>query len=106
MSSMMQHGLADAGAAEEADLAAAGVRGEKVHDLDARDEDLRFRGLLRVGGAGWWIGRMVSAGTGPASSTGSPITFMMRPERAGNPTGTAIGAPVSRTGWPRTRPSE
>ena len=32
--------------------------------------------------------------TGPASSTGSPITFMMRPSVAG-PTGIEIGPPVS-----------
>ena len=44
-----QHGLADAGAAEQADLAAAGVRGEQVDDLDAGDEDLRFGGLLGIG---------------------------------------------------------
>ena len=41
---------------------------------------------------------------GPASSTGSPMTFMMRPS-VPSPTGTGIGAPVSVTGWPRTRPS-
>src|SRR3569623_235946 len=41
---------------------------------------------------------------GPASSIGSPITFMMRPRVAG-PTGTRIGAPVSTTAWPRVRPS-
>ncbi len=35
--------LADARAAEQADLAAARVRREQVHDLDARDEHLRFR---------------------------------------------------------------
>src|SRR6267142_5149633 len=43
--------------------------------------------------------------TGPASSTGSPTTLMMRP-RHSSPTGTAIGWPVSVTSWPRTRPSE
>src|SRR5262245_32042054 len=43
--------------------------------------------------------------TGPASSTGSPMTFMMRPSVPG-PTGTAIGWPVSVTSWPRTRPSD
>src|SRR3954465_6636109 len=41
---------------------------------------------------------------GPASSIGSPITFMMRPSGP-SPTGTAIGWPVSVTSWPRTRPS-
>src|SRR5438552_7726929 len=44
-------------------------------------------------------------GTGPASSTGSPTTLMMRP-RHSSPTGTEIGCPVSVTSWPRTRPSE
>ena len=44
-----QHGLADAGAAEQADLAALGVRREKVDDLDAGDENLRFRRLLGEG---------------------------------------------------------
>src|SRR5476651_1823292 len=41
---------------------------------------------------------------GPASSIGSPITFMMRPRVAG-PTGTRMGVPVSITSWPRVRPS-
>ena len=35
--------------------------------------------------------------TGPASSTGSPMTFMMRPS-VSSPTGTVIGAPVSYDG--------
>src|ERR1019366_9672938 len=39
-------GLADAGAAEEADLAALSVRGEEIDDLDARLEDLDLRRLL------------------------------------------------------------
>src|SRR6202022_1478727 len=47
---------------------------------------------------------MPSAATGPASSTGSPITFMMRPSVPA-PTGTMIGLPVSLTSWPRTKPS-
>src|SRR3954453_15667488 len=51
------------------------------------------------------MARMASAWTGPASSTGSPMTLMMRPSVPA-PTGTAIGAPVSRTSWPRVRPSE
>jgi hypothetical protein len=44
-----QHRLADAGAAEQADLAAAGIRREQVDDLDAGDEDLRFRRLVDIG---------------------------------------------------------
>jgi hypothetical protein len=42
-----EDGLADAGAAEQADLAAAGVRGEQVDDLDARLEHLGRGRLLR-----------------------------------------------------------
>ena len=44
-----QHGLAHAGAAEQADLAALGVGREEVDDLDAGDEDLRLGGLLGIG---------------------------------------------------------
>ncbi len=52
-----QHGLADAGAAEQADLAALGIGRQQVDDLDAGDEDLRLRCLIgkrrgrRVNGA-------------------------------------------------------
>ena len=44
-----QHRLADAGAAEQADLAALGVGREQVDDLDAGDENLRLRRLLGIG---------------------------------------------------------
>ena len=44
-----QHGLADARAAEQADLAALGVGREQVDDLDAGLEDLRFGRLLGIG---------------------------------------------------------
>ncbi len=47
-----EHGLADARAAEQADLAALGVRREQVDDLDAGDENLRFRRLLDIGRRG------------------------------------------------------
>src|SRR4029434_1504492 len=40
------HGLADAGAAEEANLPTLEVRLEQVDDLDARLEHLQFGGLL------------------------------------------------------------
>src|SRR6516165_12291096 len=43
-----QNRLADAGTAEEANLAALGVRRQKIDDLDASDEDLRFRRLFRI----------------------------------------------------------
>src|SRR4051812_23644176 len=55
-------------------------------------------------GASRWIGAIWVWAMGPASSIGSPITFMMRPNVAG-PTGTRIGVPVSITSWPRVRPS-
>ena len=44
-----QHRLADAGAAEEADLAAARIGREQVDDLDAGDEDLRLGRLVDIG---------------------------------------------------------
>ena len=44
-----QHRLADAGAAEQADLAAARIGREQVDDLDAGDQDLRFGRLVDIG---------------------------------------------------------
>ncbi len=41
-----QHGLADARAAEQADLAALGVGAQEVDDLDAGNEDFRFCRLV------------------------------------------------------------
>jgi peptide chain release factor 1 len=51
------HGLADAGAAEQADLAALGVGAEQVDDLDAGDEDLRRVDWSAKDGASWWMPR-------------------------------------------------
>ncbi len=48
--------LADAGAAEEADLAALGVGREQVHDLDAGLEDLGLGLLVLELGRTRWIG--------------------------------------------------
>ena len=56
------------------------------------------------GGAGLWMGLRMLASMGPASSTGSPTTFMIRP-RTSRPTGTEIISPVFSTGMPRTSPS-
>ena len=86
-----EHGLADAGAAEQADLAAFGIGREQVHDLDAGDENfaLRSTGRCRAAQADGSRGAAWSC-TGPASSTGSPITLMMRPS-VPSPTGTEIG---------------
>ena len=99
-----QHRLADAGAAEQADLAALGIGREEIDDLDAGDEDFRFRRLVDEFGRRLMDGALLLVLIGPASSTGSPMTFMMRPS-VSSPTGTVIGAPVSVTSWPRTRPS-
>ena len=76
--------LADAGAAEEADLAALAVGGEQVDDLDARLEDLDLRRLLdelRRARGGWACASWSC--TGGPSSTGSPMTLRMRPEALG-----------------------
>ncbi len=42
------HGLADAGAAEQANLAALGVRREQIDDLDAGDQDLGLGRLVNI----------------------------------------------------------
>lgn len=55
-------------------------------------------------GAYLWIGYLVLVSIGPLSSIGSPITFIILPNVSG-PTGILIGAPVSLTYWPLTRPS-
>ena len=98
------HGLADAGAAEQADLAALGIGRQQIDDLDAGDQNFRFGRLVDIGGRRLMDRAALGRGTAPASSTGSPTTFMMRPS-VPSPTGTAIGLPVSITSWPRTRPS-
>ena len=99
-----QHGLADAGAAEEADLAALDVRRDQVDDLDPGLEDLDLRRQVAE--------RRRIAMDRPAlasprrrsfSSIGSPSTFQRRPSVA-SPTGTEIGAPVSTTSMPRGEP--
>ena len=49
-------GLADAGAAERADLAALEERADQVDDLDARGEHLRRGRLIDQRRRGRWIG--------------------------------------------------
>src|SRR5690606_20869929 len=44
-----EHGLADTGAAEQADLSALRIWREQVHDLDAGDKDFGFRRLVGIG---------------------------------------------------------
>ena len=53
--------LADAGAAEDADLAALAERGDQVDDLDAGLEHFG-RGLLLLEGGGWPVDRIVGVG--------------------------------------------
>ena len=98
-------GLAEAGPAEQAGLAAADERREQVDDLDAGFEDfgLRARGR-RTSAARGGSGRVSVAATGPRLSIGSPSRLNTRP-RVSLPTGTVTGAPVSTTSMPRTRPS-
>ncbi len=89
-------GLADAGAAEDADLAALLERADEVDDLEAGLEDLDLGGLLVERRApARWIGRTSVRSTGPLPSIGLPRTSKTRP-RVTSPTGTLIGAPVSR----------
>ncbi len=87
--------LADARAAEQADLAALGIRADQVDDLDAGLEDLGGRFLLLKRGASRWMGQRASTFFGMGwSSIGSPSRLKMRPRHA-SPTGTVIDAPVS-----------
>ncbi len=65
-----EHGLADAGAAEQADLAAAGVGGEQVDDLDAGLE-------------GFDLGRLVDEGRGRAVDRA--VQLVARPGPARRP---------------------
>ena len=99
-----QHRLAEAGAAEQADLAAAHERRDQVDDLDARSR----RSPPSARGRGRRAGRGGSASARPVGrsplSTGSPSTFHSRPS-VSLPTGTVIGPPVSTTSTPRGRPS-
>mmetsp|Transcript_54995 Transcript_54995/g.130537 ORF Transcript_54995/g.130537 Transcript_54995/m.130537 type:complete len:367 (-) Transcript_54995:97-1197(-) len=82
-----EHGLADAGAAEEADLAALGVGREQVHDLDARDEDLGLSLLVgergRVGVDGHGGGRALGAADGAALVDGLADDVDDAPEELG-----------------------
>ena len=95
ISSLMMHGLADAGAAVEADLTARAKGAIEVDDLDAGLEDLRRRSPApRRTAAGGGSASARRPSTSPRLSSGLPSTLKSRPS-VGSPTGTAIGAPVS-----------
>ena len=100
-----QHRLADAGAAEQADLAALGVGREQVDDLDAGLEHLgRRRQVLDRRRRAVDRPALASTSTSAPWSIGSPSRLKMRPS-VSSPTGTVIGPPVSMTSAPRARPS-
>ena len=88
-----EHRLADAGAAEQADLAAAHVGREQVDDLDAGLEQLG-RGLLLLERRRGAVDRVASSRSRPAAlpSMVSPSRLKMRPRHC-SPTGTVIGPP-------------
>jgi hypothetical protein len=93
---------------QEADLAALGVGRQEIDDLDAGDQNpSTWMNASTACAQGRRLPADPPARTsrdeGAASSTGSPITFMMRPSVPA-PTGTMIGLPVSPTCCPRTRP--
>jgi hypothetical protein len=75
-------GLADTGAAEQADLAALGDGHDQVDDLDAGLEDLVEPACSSKDGGMRWIGQVSSAPMSPFSSIGLPSTSMMRPRVA------------------------
>ena len=99
------HRLADAGTAEESDLAALHERRDQVDHLDAGLEDLglglEIHELRRLAVDGPALG--VRRHRAPPS-TGSPSTLRIRPSGTA-PTGTEIGPPVSSAAMPRTSPS-
>ena len=98
-----QDRLADAGAAEQADLAALGIGFQQVDDLDAGLEDLDGRALVLKG-----RGLAVDAGAGgplrgPAlpPSIGSPRTLNIRPRVISARPGTVMVLPGAATSIPR-----
>ena len=98
--------LADAGAAEQADLAALQVRLDQVDDLDAGLEHLQLGGLLRRAAAP--RGGSASAPSRSPAGPGSPPGGRARSARgraSRGPTGTVIGSPRSMAVIPRCMPS-
>ena len=84
-------GLADACAAEEADLAAADEGAQEVDDLDAGLEDFGLGVEVgELGGLGGGSGGVLARSTGPRLSIGLPSRLKTRP-RTASPTGTVTG---------------
>ncbi len=99
------HGLAHAGTAEEANLAALRKRADQVDNLDAGFEQFRSTATARRTSAPSGECRASRRVNRPASSIGRPSTSMMRPS-VGLPTGTLIDLPVFFTIVPRRSPSD
>ena len=94
------HRLAQPGAAEEADLAAADERGEQVDDLDARLEHLGLgREVVERGRVAVDRPALRRVRPAPRPSIGSPSRLKTRPS-VSLPTGTVTGPPVSTTVHP------
>ena len=96
--------LADAGAAEQADLAALGVRREEVDDLDAGLEHLLRRGeVLDVGGG--TVDRPALLDVELLAEVDGLAQDVEDAPEGDVADGTVIGPPVSTTSTPRARPS-
>ena len=82
-----KNGLTNAGTAEQTNLTALCVRASRSITLIPVTRMAASVDWSTNAGASAWIGQVISAPTGPRSSIGSPITFMIRPSVSG-PTGT------------------
>ena len=94
-----EHRLADARAAEQADLAALDVRGEQVDDLQARPSTSVLPSSWSNGGGLRWIAPVLGVVAGPGSSMHSPRALNRCPLTT-SPTGTEMARPVSWTSVP------
>ena len=101
-----EHRLAHAGAAEQADLAAAHVRGEQVDDLDAGDEHLGL-GLELVERRGQAVDRPPLGDVQGRRRDVERLAEHVEDVALGHVADRAprSGAPVEVTSAPRTRPS-
>src|SRR5690348_11242743 len=84
------HGLANPGAAEEADLTALGEGSDQVDDLDAGFEDLDGRRLVGEGRRSTMDRQRLATRQVPDVVDGWPSTLNSRPSVC-SPTGTEIG---------------
>jgi hypothetical protein len=99
-----KHSLSDSGSSEETNLTSTSVGVKKINNLDTGHKDLSLGLLLGESGGVSMNGKMLSGVDGTTLINGISITLTIRPRRP-RPTGTIMGAPVSVTVCPRTRPS-